>query len=207
MNEAAVVGVVGILVGLLVCLRGYAALRVIITLLGAWVGLLLGAAVAAGATGQAAFTTPATWVGAVLGALLLGALAFSLYRAAVIIGTGALGYVVATALAAALGVDGTLALRVIGLVAAVLLAVVALATDLPAVLLVVLTALAGANIAVTGLLLLLQAADLGDLEAGRVPAAVAVQAGLGTLALAVVGAIVQLRGVRTEQRMRAGWGA
>lgn len=207
MNEAAVVGVVGILVGLLVCLRGYAALRVIITLLGAWVGLLLGAAVAAGVTGQAAFTSPATWVAAVLGALVLGALAFGLYRAAVIIGTGALGYVVATALAAALGVDGTLALRIIGLVAAVLLAVVALATDLPAVLLVVLTALAGANIAVTGLLLLLQAADLGDLEAGRVPDAVTVQAGIGTVALAVVGAIVQLRGVRTEQRMRAGWGA
>lgn len=205
MNDGLVIGIIGILVGLLVCLRGYVTLRVIITVLGAWVGFFIGAGIVANLTDEALLATPLGWVGAIVGALVLGALAYAFYQAAVVIGMASLGFSVATGVMTAIGVGNATLIWVVGAVVAVLLAVLALVTDLPAGILIVLTALAGANIAVTGLLLVLELIPLADLEAGRVPDGVPAWAGVVALALAVVGMIVQSRGVARDRRMRATW--
>jgi hypothetical protein len=202
-NEVAVVGIISILVGLVVCLRGYVALRVIITLLGAWVGFLFGAALMAGITDDGFLGVTLAWVGAIVGALVLGLLAFAFYQVAVLLGLGAIGFTVTTGILAAVGVDGTLAL-VLGGVAALILIVIGLALDLPAAILVVLTALSGANITVAGVLLLLGELRIAELESGQVPAELPVWAGIAVLALAVVGVIVQSRGL-ARTRMREAW--
>lgn len=205
MNDGLVIGIIGILVGLLVCLRGYVALRVIITVLGAWVGFFVGAGIAANLTGEGLLATPLGGVGAILGALVLGALAYAFYQAAVVIGMASLGFSVATGVMAAVGVDNATLIWVVGAVVAIVLAVLALVTDLPAGILILLTALAGANIAVIGLLLLLERIALADLEAGQAPDGVPAWAGIVALALAVVGMIIQSRGVARDRRMRATW--
>jgi len=205
MGEAAVVGVVGIVVGLLVCLRGYVALRVIITVLGAWFGFFLGAGIVANLTGEGLLVGLPGWVGAIVGAIVIGALAYAFYQAAVVIGMASLGFSIATGVMAAIGVDNAGLIWVVGAVVAVLLAVLALVADLPAGILIVLTALAGANITVMGLLLLLELITLAELEAGQAPDGVPAWAGVIALVLAVVGMIVQFRGVARDRRMRATW--
>lgn len=203
MSESVVVGIVSVLVGLIVCLRGYVALRIIISLLGAWAGFFLGAGVVAGVTDGGFLGTALAWVAAIVGAIVLGILAYAFYQVAVLLGMGSLGFTIATAVLTAIGVENAVALWVVGAVVAVVLIVLALALDLPAVLLVVLTALAGASIAFSGLLVLLGTVTLPDLAAGR-PVDVPGLWGLAALGLAAVGLVVQLRGVRRD-RMRAAW--
>jgi hypothetical protein len=205
MNEATAVGIIAILIGLIVCLRGYVALRVIIALLGAWVGFFLGAGLVAGFTDGGFLGATLAWVAAIAGAILLAWLAYAFYQVAVLLGMGALGFAVATGVLAALGVDSPLLLWLIGAAAAVLLVVLALVTDLPAGILIVLTALAGANIAVTGVLLLIGDVTLLQLELGRAPDDIAAWWGIVAIALAVVGIVVQYRGVNRNRTMRAAW--
>lgn len=208
MGGELVVGIIAVLIGLIVCLRGYVALRIIISLLGAWIGFIFGGALVASVTGEGFLATTFTWVGAIVGALLLGLLAYAFYQVAVLLGMGALGFTIATAVLAALGVDNRALIWIVAGAAALLAIVLAIVTDLPAGILIVLTALAGANIAVTGLLVLLGQLDVADLEAGYVPdGGVPLWAGIVALVLAILGIVVQWRGVARDKRMRAAWAA
>ncbi|WP_156253668.1 DUF4203 domain-containing protein [Pseudactinotalea terrae] len=208
MGGELVVGIIAVLIGLIVCLRGYVALRIIISLLGAWMGFIFGGALVASVTGEGFLATTFTWVGAIVGALLLGLLAYAFYQVAVLLGMGALGFTIATAVLAALGVDNRALIWIVAGAAALLAIVLAIVTDLPAGILIVLTALAGANIAVTGLLVLLGQLDVADLEAGYVPdGGVPLWAGIVALVLAILGIVVQWRGVARDKRMRAAWAA
>lgn len=208
MGGELVVGIIAVLIGLIVCLRGYIALRIIISLLGAWIGFIFGGALVASVAGEGFLATTFTWVGAIVGALLLGLLAYAFYQVAVLLGMGALGFTIATAVLAALGVDNRALIWIVAGAAALLAIVLAIVTDLPAGILIVLTALAGANIAVTGLLVLLGQLDVADLEAGYVPdGGVPVWAGIVALVLAILGIVVQWRGVARDKRMRAAWAA
>ncbi|WP_420112807.1 hypothetical protein [Pseudactinotalea sp.] len=204
--SAPLVGILGILIGLVVCLRGYAALRVIISLLGAWVGFFLGAGIVASVTGEGFLGAALAWVAAIVGAIVLGALAYAFYQVAVLVGMGSLGFSIATGVLAAIGVDSPALIWLVGGAAALLMVVLAIVTDLPAGILIVLTGLAGANIAVTGLLILLERVALADLQAGQVPDGVPTWAGIVALVLAIVGIVVQSRSASRERRMRAAWG-
>lgn len=205
MDDATAVGIVCLGVGIVVCLRGYVALRAVIALLGAWIGFVLGVGLTAGITGDGFLAATLAWVVGIACAILLGVLAYAFYQVAVLLGMGALGFAVATGVLAALGVDSPLLIWLIGAAAAVLLIVLALALDLPAGLLIVLTAIAGANIAVTGVLLLLGEVTLLHLETGRAPADLPVWSGLAVIGLAILGAISQSRGVARSRAMRAAW--
>jgi hypothetical protein len=205
-SSALVVGILGVVLGLIVCLRGYVALRIIISLLGAWAGFILGGVLAAGLTGEPFLGTTLTWVGAIVGAILLGVLAYAFYQVAVLLGMATLGFIIATAVLTALGVENGILIWVVAAAAALIMVVLAIVTDLPAGILIVLTALAGAEITVTGLLVLLQQVEVADLDRGYVPdGGVPAWAGIVALALAVVGIVVQWRGVARDKRMRAAW--
>lgn len=204
MSEATVVGIIGILVGLIVCLRGYVALRVIITLLGAWVGFLAGAALVAGVTDGGFLAAALGWVAAIVGAIVLGLLAYAFYQAAVLLGLGAIGFSIAVGVMAAIGVDSSVVLWLVGGAAAVLLVVLGLALDLPAGLLVVLTAISGANITICGLLLITGDLGMVAVETGVVPDDLPVWSAVAVVVLAIVGIVVQSRGL-ARTRMREAW--
>src|SRR5690625_4498310 len=80
-----------------------------------------------------------------------------------------MGFVLGQAVASTLRVSEPWALIGLGLAGGVLLGVLAVVTNLPELVLIVVSAFAGASVAVAGLMLLVDAADLAEVTAVRVP--------------------------------------
>lgn len=193
--------VVAMVIGLVLTFFGYAAIRFAITLYGALLGFVLGAAIMGSITGEGFLATTAVWIAAIAGALIVGILAFAFYRVAVLIGLGVMGFAIGVGLVQIFWSSAPeWLLWAVGGGLALLFVVIGLLGDLPAILLILVTAFAGAETAVAGVMVLTGVIDLAHLqEAGS---AVALDQGvlwsLVTLALAVVGVIVQLGAWRTR---------
>ncbi len=188
-------GVLLVLAGAMLCFRGYATLRLLISLWGALVGFSLGAGLVAGFTGEAFLGTAQGWLGAAIGALVFGLLAFFFYAVSVVLGMGAMGFALGTTGAAAVGITWSWAVALAGVAVGVLLAVLAIASDLPLVILAVLGALAGASILLSGILLLVGELTPSDLARPETTRAVELGGwwGIAYLGLALAGLVVQLR--------------
>jgi len=93
-------------------------------------------------------------------------IAYLFYSVSVIVGMMGIGFVLGTSLMVASGVTWSWVIVLSGVVLAVVLAVVAIAGDLPMVLLTILTALAGASTVVGGLMLLFGTIDVDDFDIG-----------------------------------------
>lgn len=192
--DEAWVGVIGLVVGLLLCFRGYALLRLLLAVVGGIVGFALAVALAERA--GAGVGGPVWWLAGLVGALLIGSLAYAVYRMGVVVGLAALGYSLAVSVLTALSVRPGWLVVLLGLAAGLVLAVLAVAGNLPALVLVVVTALAGASAAVGYARLL-----LGDVE--TIDAAATTGGGLwavGALVLAALGLVAQLRSLRGDRR-------
>lgn len=200
---APIIGIVGTLIGLLLTFRGYAMLRLIISLFGAFAGFLLG-------SGISMMFTSSTLVAAlsgIIGALLLGILAYVSYQLAIIIAMGCIGFAIgSTAIAALTNASGTVII-IVGVAVGVGLAVLAVATDLPAVILIVLTALSGASLVVTSVVVLVGGVAMGQTTTTQVLTSMSV----GWLwygfyiVLAIVGMVVQFRATAERRSMSQQW--
>jgi hypothetical protein len=203
-----VVGIVAVLIGALLCFRGYVAMRLLISLWGGFVGFLLGAGVVAGLTGAGFLQMVIGWlVGLVVG-IVFAILAYFSYQVAVVLGMAAIGFTVGTSVLAAFGVTWSWLSVLVGVAAGVLLAVIAIITDLPAILLAVLTALAGASVAVFGVMLLLGTLSAQQFTTGDVTAALDSHWWWYALygALAILGVIAQGAYLSREKRpVRQQW--
>jgi hypothetical protein len=206
--DTIVVGIIAVLVGALLCFRGYVTMRVIISLFGAFVGFLLGAGLVAGVTDSGFGQLALSWLVGIVGAVLFGVLAYFSYQIAVVIGMAGIGFAIGTTVMAAVGVGSQVAIVVVGLLAGALLAVIAIATDLPAVILVVLTALAGASVTVAGVMLIAGTIGINRLTAEGVGAEMSRGWWWYVLygGLALLGIIAQLRS-RGSRTMRQQWGS
>jgi hypothetical protein len=149
-----VVGLLMIIVGALFCFRGFIAMRVIIPVWGAFAGFLLGAGLVDSASDDGFLRTALGWIVGIAIAVLFGAIAYFYYEVCVLLAMAAIGFVLGTTAMVLLGVTWTWVIIMIGVVGGALLAFVAIAGDLPMMLLVVLTALAGATTIVLGIMLL-----------------------------------------------------
>ncbi len=162
MNEA-VLGVLLVAVGLLLVFRGYAALRAVIAAWAALVGFFVGSGATSLVTGGAYLGSAGPWVVGVLVAVIFGVAAYAFYALSVAIGMGSIGFALGTTGMAALGVRWSWLIVLAGLAIGLLLAILAIAGELPMIILVVLGAFAGASAAVAGVLLLLGMLATGDL--------------------------------------------
>jgi hypothetical protein len=163
MNDI-VVGIIALLTGAVFCFRGYLAMRVVIPLWGAFAGFMLGAGLV---SGDAGFLGNALgWLVGFGLAIVFGVIAYLYYVVSVVIGMMGIGFVLGTSLMVALGVSWSWLIVLSGVVLAVVLAFVAIAGDLPMVLLTVLTALAGASAIVAGLMLFAGTFDADDFSIG-----------------------------------------
>jgi len=208
--DAIVVGIIAVLIGALLCFRGYVTMRLIISLFGAFVGFLLGAGLVAGVTDSSFGQLALSWLVGIIGAVLFGVLAYFSYQVAVVIGMAAIGFTIGTTVMAAVGVGSQAATVAVGLVAGALLAVIAIATDLPAVILVVLTALAGASVTVAGVMLIAGTIGINRMTAEGVSAEMSRGWWWYVLygGLALLGIIAQLRAQsRGSRTMRQQWGS
>jgi hypothetical protein len=197
-----------ILAGGLFCFFGYLAFRVIIPIWGALVGFSLGAGAVAAWTDDGFLATGLGWAVGIGVALLFAVLAYVFYVVAVVLALGSIGFALGTSLMAALGVDWTWLVVLVGVAVGVLLALLAIVGDLPMVLLVVLSALAGASAITAGIMLLAGTIGTDDFTDDAVTA----EAGDNWwwyaiyAAIAVVGVITQLRLTESIRgSMRESW--
>lgn len=201
-----VVGLVALVAGAFLCFLGRAAARAILSIWGAFVGFTLGAAVVAAVTGTSPFATFLGWLVGILLAFLFAGLAYAFYAIAVAITLGSIGYGFGAGLAVALGAGPTVA-HVVAITAAVLLAVAALTTDFPDVLLIVLTAAFGASVIVAGIMLMVGVAVAADFTVVEVRSFIAQQRWWWIVldaVLIVLGILVQSRSPRGAA-MRTRW--
>lgn len=200
------VGLIAVVSGLILCFGGRTIFRLILSVWGAFVGFTLGGSLLSTFTGDAPFTTLLGWVASVALALVFAGLAYSFYILAVIIAIGSIGYSLGTGMGIALGATSTV-LLVLGILAALLLVGAALATNLPDILLTVLSALTGAAAIVAGLMLVVGVAEPVDLTETSLREFVVQQPLWWTamyVVIAIVGMVVQHRAGRGDT-MRSFW--
>jgi hypothetical protein len=203
-----VIGSIAVLIGLLLCFRGYAALRIIIAAWGAFAGFLLGAGVVAQVTDASFLGDVVAWLVGLVVAVVFGLLAYVYYAVSVVIGMGAIGFALGTTLMVVLGVTWSWVIILVGLVVGVALAALAILGDLPLLILAVLGAFAGASVVITGLLLLL--GRLGSDDLGTTSTSATLDLGwwwtLGYLLLAVAGLSAQLTSAEVRRgNLRSTW--
>lgn len=193
--EDLLVGVVAVVVGGALCFRGYAALRVVIAIWGAFVGFILAAGVVAGATGEGLLASALAWTVGLVVAAVFGLLAYAYYAISVLIGMSAIGFALGTTAMVALGVTWSWVVVLVGVVVGALLAMVAIAGDLPKMILALLGAFAGSSIVIGGILLVMGRLDRGDLASTDTTASLDLWWGWTVVyvVLAVAGVASQLR--------------
>ena len=148
--------------GAVFCFRGNLAFRIVIPLWGAFVGFATGAGLVSSLGGDGFLST---WTGWFVGfgvAVLFAALAYLFYAVSVVIAMASIGFSLGASAMLAIGVSWTWVAVLVGLAFAVLLAYTAIVSDLPMVLLTVLSALAGASAITTGVMLLADEITTGE---------------------------------------------
>lgn len=201
-------GLVAIAAGALFCFRGYLAFRIVIPVWGAFVGFGAGAGLVASITGDGFLRTGVAWAVGLATALVFAVLAYLFFEVAIVIGMVSIGFALGTSAMVALDVSWTWLVVLVGVVVGALLAAVAIAVDLPMLLLVVLSALGGASAITTGVMLLAGTIDTRDFDDDDLTTRAvdgwwwyAVYIGL-----AVVGIVAQVRGAdRLRRSVRASW--
>lgn len=158
------IGLLAVAVGALFCFRGYVAMRLIIPIWGAFLGFVLGAGLAASITNEGFLSTVLGWILGFALAVVIGSIAYLYYEVSVAIALAGVGFVLGTGLMAALGVTWSWLVVLLGALVGLTLAVIAIATDLPALLLVVVTAFGGATTIVAGVMLIAGEVDLAELD-------------------------------------------
>ena len=190
-------GLIAFLFGLLLCFAGYKLFLVLLPIWGFVFGLWLGAQTMQALFGVGAFATVTSWVvGFVVGAIF-AVLSYLFYLAAVAIIAGSLGYYVAVGILLALGLNMNFLVWLIGIVAAIALAVVTLRFNIQKWVIIIATSLVGAAVVFGGFFVLYN--PLTNLMDNPIRAFLSSNPLLMILALvmAVFGIVVQFRNTRS----------
>jgi hypothetical protein len=155
--ETLFIGLLALLLGVAFCFAGYRFFRILIPIWGFFAGFSLGAEGVLALFGGGFLSTVTSWVIGLVVGLVIAVLAYLFYYAAVVILGGSVGYSIGTGFIALLGLSPTGFIAVIvGLVVAVVLALLIIVLNLPRILIIVFSALGGAGTILAGILLMLQ---------------------------------------------------
>ncbi len=189
-------GLIGILFGLALTFAGYRLFIILLPIWGFFFGLALGAQTMQALFGQAFLATITSWVVGFIVGGVFAVLSYLFYVLAVAIIAGSLGYAAAVGILTAIGLQMGFLVWLIGIVAAVALAIVVIAFNVQKWLIIIATAILGAGTVIgTFVLMFNPAAQLLENP---------VQAALKTspllmllfLALAIFGIVVQFQSSR-----------
>ena len=203
-------GLLAIAVGALFCFRGYLTMRLVIPIWGAFSGFLFGAGLVDQWTGDGFLTGALAWLVGLAMAVLFGLFAYLYYEVSVVLAMAAVGFVLGASLMVALNVSWSWVVVLVGMLAGIVLAVLAVVGRLPMLLLTLLTGLAGAATIVAGIMLLTGSLSADDLDSAAVVSRIEDSAGWWVLyaVLAVAGIVLQLRYLGDVRRsVRAQWAA
>ncbi len=191
-----VVAILALIIGLAFCFAGYRFFRLLIALWGFFAGFLLTTQALAAPAGSHVLVSTAGVIIAVIVGLIVAALAYWLYVAAVVILSASVGFWIGSGLLIAIGYGShsTPALLT-GILVAVILALLTLTLNLAKWLIILSTALGGASTIIAGVLLLLRVIPPDNLSLGLVGAIIRGSPlwGLVWLVLTGAGILVQVR--------------
>jgi hypothetical protein len=187
------VSLIALLLGLMLCTIGY---RMFVILLPIWAFFAGFSATATGITallGTRFLTTVLSWVLGLVVGLVFALLAYLFYYAAIIILGGTVGYYIGVGVMTWIGFKLGLISFLVGLALALVFAAAVALLQIPKILIIVLTALAGAGATLTGVYLAIGRIALPDLQWGAVGAVIrgSFWWSLIFVALAALGMLVQ----------------
>jgi hypothetical protein len=194
--EGILVGLLAILVGAAWATYGLKAFTILLPIWAFFIGLIAGANWGFEFLGEGFLGSVTSWIiGLVLG-VVLAALSYFFYYAAIALLGGTVGYTLTAGLLAAIGLDGFLSV-VLGLIVGVLFAVAVIVTAAPILLVIVLTAFSGAAAVVNGALILLGAIQLDSIDNGLMEGLIryGVVSIVAWLVIAAAGVFYQLRDI------------
>jgi hypothetical protein len=160
------VGLIGLVVGVAVCVAG---LRLFIVLLPIWggvVGFFVGAAGVTAIFGDGFLSTTLGIVVGLIVGVIFAFFSYLYWYVGVLLAAGASGWIFGESLFAAIGVNTDWVLWIIGLLFASVFVAAALVLNLPVYVVIVSTALSGAGIAIGGILLVFNKIDRADIGTG-----------------------------------------
>lgn len=201
-------GLVALAAGALFCFSGYRMFRLVIPIWGLFVGFGFGAGLVAAISGDRLLVAPLGWLLGLVTGLAFAALAYLYFEVAVILAMGSMGFAGGAAVMVALGVSWNWLIVLAGLALGTVLALVAIFTNLPRIVLVVVGATAGATAMIGGGMLLLGAMETADLTSQAVTDRIDDDWWwyLSYVVLVVAGILTQAR-ANAEADLRAHWAA
>ena len=163
--ERLIISLLALLIGTLCCFAGYRLFRVIMAIWGFLLGFVMCMQITTSFLGSNNLATNLSWGAGILLGLILALLAYTLYTAAMTLLGASIGYILGTGLVTGLGLGNQATLVVIvGLILALLFAILIVALDLARLLIVANTAMGGAAAIVIGILLLYAAIPMDFLH-------------------------------------------
>jgi hypothetical protein len=184
-----------IMLGLALCFTGYRFFQILVSIWGFVAGFQFGATILTNIFGEGFLSTVISWVVGLLVATFAAAIAYYFYAAAVVLLAGFVGYQLGIGIMAGLGFNDGWLTFLVGLLVGLAWVAVAIYLHFPKVLVLILTALAGAELLLGGIFLALGRITLTGLRFGAVGAIVRDNWlwGLLYLAIAAIGFYVQWR--------------
>lgn len=186
---------IALLFATFVCFAGYRFFLVLLPIWGFFFGFALGVQSIQALIGDGSFATVTSWAVGFVVALLFAVLAYLFYIIAVAIIAGSLGYGLTVAILGAIGLQFGFLTWLIAIVVAVAFAFVTLRYNLAKYVIIIVTALGGASLAIGTLLLGPGQVDIATIFANPVQALFSVSWfwGLIFVAMAIGGIVVQWR--------------
>lgn len=164
------VAVLAISLGLLVCFIGFRLFVILLPIWAFFAGFLATAQAIQQLFGGGFLATIGSWIFGLIVGLFFGLTAYFFYYAAIVILAATVGYELGIGVISGLGINSGFFQFIVGLAIAVILSVAIVVLNIPKVFIVVLTALGGAGMILTGILLALTRISLPDLTRGIVGA-------------------------------------
>jgi len=195
--EGIIIGLLAIGIGLAWAFYGLKLFTILLPLWAFFFGLLAGAQWGADIFGQGFFASVLSWgIGLVFG-LVLAAVSYFWYYAAIVILGGAVGYALGVGFFEWLGFDPGVLIVIIGLIVGAVFAIATFLLGVPILLVMALSAFSGAAAVVNGVLILFGQIKLEELRAGIFGSLLA-NGWIGLIAFLVLGVVAlfwQLRDV------------
>jgi len=159
-------GLLAIVAGAAMLVAGQFVLRLVIPVWGFFAGFAFGAGLVAELADERFLGTVLGWVLGLVFALVFAVFAYLYYYVAVTLAMGAFGFAIGSGLVVALGIDWNWVAVLVGLVIGVLVGLVSVFTNMPMIVLVVFSSIAGAIGVTAGLMLLFGSLDSADFTRG-----------------------------------------
>jgi hypothetical protein len=161
-----ILGLLAILAGGVMLLAGRLVLRFVLPIWGFFAGFAFGAGLVAELADERVLGTVLGWILGLICALLFAVFAYLYFAVAVILAMTAFGFAIGSGVVVALGIDWNWLAVLVGVGVGAVIGLLSVITNMPMIVLVVFSSIAGAVGVVAGLMLLVGSLDSADFTRG-----------------------------------------